>query len=48
MLDEYFLAHDEKNCLTSDRTLSQLSTPRMDQEVRQMLASKESPSLTLR
>ena len=47
MLDEYFLAHDEKNCLTSDRTLSQLST-RMDQEVRQMLAPKESPSLTLR
>ncbi len=33
MLDEYFLAHDEKDCLTSDRTLSSLSTPRMDQEV---------------
>lgn len=32
MLDEYFLAHDETNCLTSDRTLAQLSTPRMDQE----------------
>ncbi|CAB4005847.1 origin recognition complex subunit 2-like [Paramuricea clavata] len=32
MLDEYFLAHDEKDCLTSDRTLSSLSTPRMDQE----------------
>ena len=33
MLDEYFLAHDDKVCLTSDRTLSSLSTPRMDQEV---------------
>ncbi|XP_028393596.1 origin recognition complex subunit 2-like [Dendronephthya gigantea] len=32
MLDNYFLAHDEKDCLTSDRTLSSLSIPRMDQE----------------
>ena len=33
MLDEYFLAHDEQHCLTSDRTLSNLSNPRMDQKV---------------
>ncbi|XP_046846223.1 origin recognition complex subunit 2-like [Xenia sp. Carnegie-2017] len=32
MLDEYFLAHDERDCLTSDRTLSSLPTPRMDPE----------------
>jgi hypothetical protein len=37
MLDEYFLAHDEKDCLTSDKTLSSLSTPRMDQAVGHIL-----------